>query len=93
MTEVIATGIWQQRTFGPVSVHITGSADLEQEKREVLEKLRLKAATNDLWGHIVDQFRGLHEHPKSAGQIASDAGFSQLIYRRASDSTYPVDIV
>jgi hypothetical protein len=93
MATVTATGIWKNRTFGPITVHIDDSVDLEQEKREVLEKLRLKAGPNDLWGHIVDQFRSVHDHPEDSRKIAASAGFSQLIYRRASQDAYPIDIV
>lgn len=93
MSEVYVHGVWNGRRFGPLVVHLPEGLGPEEEKREVLEKIGSKAPPTDLWGNIVDQFRGLHDSNASAETIATRTGFSELHYERTHGSGEPISIV
>jgi hypothetical protein len=93
MTEVTVHGIWHGRPFGPLVVHLQEGLSAEDEKREILEKIGSKASPTDLWGNIVDQFRGLHDPDVSAETIAARTGFTQLHYQRSFGAADAVAIL
>lgn len=92
MVQALVSGIWQGQPFGPIDVHLSEHFTREEEKREVLEKLGAAAPPNDLWGHIVEQFNGIHQGDGDARDIATQAGFTALNYR-LPDREEPVDII
>jgi len=90
--QALVSGIWQGQPFGPVDVHLSEHFTQEEEKREVLERMGAAPMPNDLWGHIIEQFNGIHQNPGDARTIAEQAGFTALNYRR-EDSSDSVSIV